>query len=193
MRIALLTHSTHPRGGVAHALAVAEALNRLGHEAAVHAPAGEGHAFCRAAECETRLVAATPAAGRLAHVVKTRISDYIRHFEDSGNRRFDVFHAGDGISANALAALRQRGLISGFAYTVHHVDRFGDEEVDALQQGALRAADRHMTVSRLWQVRLAEDHGLSATLVGNGVDRTVYRPEPDGREAGLRQIGRAHV
>lgn len=186
MRIALLTHSTLPRGGVAHALAVAEAFNRLGHEAVVHAPAGEGQAFHREAGCETRLVAARPVTGGLGPLVKTRIADYVRHFAPPAARRFDVFHAGDGISANALAALRQRGLIAAFSYTVHHVDRFGDAEVDALQRTALRAADRHMTVSRLWQDRLAEEYGLTATIVGNGVDRTTYRPQPDGREEALR-------
>lgn len=186
MRIALLTHSTHPRGGVAHVLAVAESLNRLGHEAVVHAPAAPDRPFFRTAECETRMVAATPATGGLADLVTTRIADYIRHFEAPGARRFDIFHAGDGLSANALATLRRRGLISGFAYTVHHVDRFGDDEVDALQRAALRAADRHMTVSRLWQDRLSDEYGLSAAVVGNGVDRTVYRPEPDGRDEALR-------
>lgn len=190
MRIAILTHSTNPRGGVAHALAVAESFSRLGHEAVVHAPAGPGRSFYRAAGCETRIVAATPATGSLVHVVKTRIADYVRHFEASDLRAFDVFHCGDGISANALATLRRRGLIPGFSYTVHHVERFADEEVDALQQGALRAANRHLTVSRLWQEKLAAEYVLSATVVGNGVDRAVYRPEPDGREEALhRRLG----
>ncbi len=38
LRVAILTHSTNPRGGVVHALALAEALCELGHEAVVHAP-----------------------------------------------------------------------------------------------------------------------------------------------------------
>lgn len=186
MRIALLAHSTNPRGGVAHALSVAEALNRLGHEAVVHAPAGADRPFYRAADCDTVRVPASSVTGGLAALVRARIQDYVSHFETPGARRFDVFHAGDGISANALAILRGRGLIPGFAYTVHHVDRFDDAEVDALQARALRAADRHLTVSRLWRRRLAEEHGLSATLVGNGVDRHLFCPEPDGRGDALR-------
>ena len=38
LRVAILTHSTNPRCGVAHSLALAEALCALGHEAVVHAP-----------------------------------------------------------------------------------------------------------------------------------------------------------
>ncbi|MBB3952881.1 MSMEG_0565 family glycosyltransferase [Aureimonas jatrophae] len=187
MRVALLTHSTNPRGGVAHALAVGEALNRLGQEAVVHAPAGPGASFYRAAWCETRGVATVPAERGFAPFVKGRIADYVRHFEDPTRRRFDVFHAGDGISANALATLRDRGMISAFAYTVHHLDSFGDADVDALQGRALLAADAHLTVSHLWQDKLRHEHGISATLVGNGVDRSIFRPDGDGREAALRK------
>lgn len=187
MRVALLTHSTNPRGGVAHALAVGEALNRLGHEAVVHAPAGPGAGFYRAARCETRGVAVSPRERGFAPFVKGRIADYVRHFEDPARRRFDVFHAGDGISANALAALRDRGMIPSFAYTVHHLDSFGDAEIDALQARALRAADAHLAVSHLWQDKLRYEYGICATLVGNGVDRSVFCPGSDGREAALRE------
>ncbi len=38
LRVALLTHSTNPRGGVVHALALADALTDLGFEVVVHAP-----------------------------------------------------------------------------------------------------------------------------------------------------------
>ena len=32
LRIAILAHSTNPRGGVVHALELGDALSRLGHE-----------------------------------------------------------------------------------------------------------------------------------------------------------------
>lgn len=186
LSVAILTHSTNPRGGVVHALELAEALTRLGHRAVVHAPDARGAGFFRPARCETTLVAATPAGASLHDLVETRVADYLRHFEVAANRRFDVFHAGDGISGNALAALAERGLIGGFARTVHHVDDFADARVGALQARAIRAAGRHFVVSRLWRDRLARDFGLSATVVGNGVDRAVFTPREDGREAEIR-------
>ena len=38
LRVAILAHSTNPRGGVVHALELGDALCRLGHDATVHAP-----------------------------------------------------------------------------------------------------------------------------------------------------------
>ena len=59
-------------------------------------------------------------------MVETRIADYLRYFARAGATDFDVWHAQDGISANALAALKAQGRIPGFARTVHHVDHFAD-------------------------------------------------------------------
>ncbi len=77
LRIAILTHSTHPRGGVAHALALGEALCRLGHEAVVHAPDPTGRGFFRAARCPAISVAAKPVGGSAAALVGARIADYL--------------------------------------------------------------------------------------------------------------------
>ncbi|HXZ02343.1 MAG TPA: MSMEG_0565 family glycosyltransferase [Stellaceae bacterium] len=177
LRIAMLTHSTNPRGAVVHALELAEALTALGHEVAVHAPDPRGAGFFRATRCRTVPVAARPVSGGLAELVETRIADYLRHFSAPGAERFDLYHAQDGISGNALLRLRRRGAIDGFLRTVHHVDRFGDPRLDAWQKAAIVEADRVLCVSRLWQDVLARDYGIAATCVGNGVDTERYRPE----------------
>ena len=41
LRIAMLAHSTNPRGGVVHAMQLSEALAALGHEAVLHATNNE--------------------------------------------------------------------------------------------------------------------------------------------------------
>ncbi|HSI39893.1 MAG TPA: MSMEG_0565 family glycosyltransferase [Xanthobacteraceae bacterium] len=186
-RIAILAHSTNPRGGVVHALELGDALARLGHAAVVHAPDPKGRGFFRPTVCGTVCVPAAPAGTDVAEMVETRIADYVAHFAVPANRRFDVFHAQDGISGNALASLKARGLIHGFARTVHHVDDFADPRLAALQQRAIVSADRHFVVSRLWQDVLAQRFGIAATIVGNGVDAARFTPQPDGREAGLRR------
>lgn len=122
LRIAILTHSTNPRGGVAHCLALAEALCALGHEAVVHAPDPSGRGFFRAAACPTVSVAAQPVVGPTVDLVRARIDDYLRHFASPATCDFDVFHAHCGIGGNALATLKHRRLIPGFVRTVHHVD-----------------------------------------------------------------------
>ena len=190
LRIAILTHSTNPRGGVVHALALGEALTALGHKAVVHAPDSRAAGFFRKADCETVSIPASSFEGDIFAMVETRIGDYLRYFASHAHRRFDVFHAHDGISGNALATLRRERLIASFARTVHHVDSFEDPRIAALQARSIHAANRHFVVSEHWRRKLDRDMGIAATPVGNGVDTTFFRPEKDGTESGLvRRLG----
>ena len=187
LRIAILAHSTNPRGGVVHALELGDALCRLGHLATVHAPDAGGRGFFRSSLARTVCIAASPVGRSIAAMVETRIADYLRHFECAEHRGFDVWHAQDGISANALATLKERGIISSFARTVHHVDDFADPRLAALQSRAIESADRLFVVSRLWRDFLARAYGREAVLVGNGVDRTRFSPVADATDAALRE------
>jgi glycosyltransferase-like protein len=187
LRVALFTHSVNPRGGVSHALSLAEALDELGHEAIVHAPDADARGFYRPPRCGTVAVPATRIAdGDTTALVEARIADYVRWLQRAESRRFDVFHAQDGISGNALADLKQAGRIARFARTVHHVDDFADRRLEELQHRAIATADAHFTVSRLWRDDLRLRVGVEATVVGNGVDLARFRPEPDGREGQLK-------
>jgi glycosyltransferase-like protein len=185
LRIAILAHSTNPRGGVVHALGLADALVHLGHDVTVHAPDASGRGFFRATLCRTIGVPASSVGRDVTAMVETRVADYVRYFERAQNRRFDVWHAQDGISANALATLKQRGLIENFARTVHHVDAFDDTRLAALQLRAITAADRLFVVSRLWEQWLQHELGLDACLVGNGVDTSRFSPVPDATDTSL--------
>jgi glycosyltransferase-like protein len=186
LRIAILAHSTNPRGGVVHALELGDALCRLGHDATVHAPDAGGRGFFRSSLARTAYIAASAVGCGVAAMVEARIADYLRHFERPEHRAFDVWHAQDGISANALATLKERGLIPAFARTVHHVDDFADPQLAALQSRAIESADRLFVVSRLWRDWLVREHGREAVLVGNGVDRTRFSPVADATDAALR-------
>jgi glycosyltransferase-like protein len=187
LRIAILAHSTNPRGGVVHSLELGDALVAMGHECVVHAPDPRGKGFFRRTTCETVSVPARPVGANVRELVEIRAADYVEHFTTAAHRRFDLFHAQDGISANALATLKERGLISGFARTVHHIDVFDDPVVATMQRRSILAADQHLVVSAKWRRKLHEDFGIEATIVGNGVDRARYNPRRDGSEAALRQ------
>jgi glycosyltransferase-like protein len=185
-RVAILTHSTNPRGGVVHALELGDALTRLGYRATVFAPDATRTGFFRKTLCATSCVPAKPVGRDVRAMVETRIADYVGFFERPENRNFDVWHAQDGISGNALATLKERGLIGGFARTVHHVDAFDDERVAALQRRAIVAADALFVVGRLWRDWLAREFKRDACYVGNGVDRSRFSPTPDETDAELR-------
>jgi hypothetical protein len=186
LRVAILCHSINPRGGVVHGLELAEALTALGHEAVLHAPDVRGAGFFRATTCKTVGVPGRPVSGNLRALVETRVADYLAYFDNPSHRRFDVFHAQDSISGNALATLKERGLIPGFARTVHHLDDFADPDVAALQTRALISADKHFVVSQTWKRRLFEDYRIDTTDIGNGVDARRYTPQRDGGEDALR-------
>jgi glycosyltransferase-like protein len=185
-RIAILAHSTNARGGVVHALELGDALTRLGYAATVFAPDPAGAGFFRATQCETVCVPASPIGRNVTAMVETRVADYLRYFERAENRRFDVWHAQDGISANALATLKQRRWIHGFARTVHHVDSFDDERLRRLQLRAIETADELFVVGRLWRDWLARQLNRGAHYVGNGVDRNRFSPKPDETDGKLR-------
>ncbi|MEQ4599758.1 MAG: MSMEG_0565 family glycosyltransferase [Methylobacteriaceae bacterium] len=187
LRIAILTHSTNPRGGVAHCLALAEALCALGHEAVVHAPDPAGRGFFRNAACTTVSVAAEPVKGATVDLVRARINDYLRHFSTPAACDFDVFHAHDGIGGNALATLKRRRLIPGFVRTVHHVDSFSDPLLAEWQDRSIREATRLLCVSRTWADWIRDDLGAEADIVGNGVDLSVFRSEPTEADAAVRE------
>jgi glycosyltransferase-like protein len=177
LRIAILAHSTNPRGGVVHAIELADSLTRLGHEAVVHAPDPNGKGLFRAPLSPAVTVMATPAGKDVADMVRVRICDYVRHFEVRANRRFDVYHAQDAISANALATLRQCGLIGGFARTVHHIDSFSDPRLIDWQTRSIAEADELFVVSALWQAELIATFGRPSAIIGNGVDTTRFSNE----------------
>jgi glycosyltransferase-like protein len=187
LRIAMLSHSTNPRGGVVHAMQLSEALAALGHDVSLHAPDARGVGFFRKPACNAVSVPAGSAPADMTDMVEQRIGEYIRYFEDPAARDFDIFHAHDGISGNAIATLKERGLIPAFVRTIHHVDQFADPRLMALQHRSIDSADVFFTVSTMWQKALEETSGISSTVVGNGVDTTRFSPAADRSAAALRQ------
>jgi glycosyltransferase-like protein len=186
LRIAMLAHSTNPRGGVVHALALSDALMGLGHDVVLHAPDAKGHGFFRTARCEMRPFPVALAASDMHAMIEQRVAEYVEHFSESQNRGFDVYHAHDGISGNALATLKAQGLIPGYVRTVHHIEAFADPRIGYLQARSIREADAWMVVSSLWRDRLRDDFGVDAAVCGNGVDCVRFHPNLDGREPELR-------
>jgi glycosyltransferase-like protein len=176
LRIALLTHSTNPRGGVVHAIELGDALRAMGQDVSLVAPDPGARGLFRATRCRYEAVPAVPCDGGLVALVRQRIGEYVAWFEDPETPRYDIYHAQDSISANALAVLVRRGLIPGFVRTVHHLDHFDEPELDAWQRRGYQDATTVLCVSRLWQRTLAQQHGVTAALVNNGVDTARFAP-----------------
>jgi glycosyltransferase-like protein len=185
LRVALFTYATQPRGGVLHALALGEALHALGHEVVLHA-LDDGVGFIRAPRCPYVLVPVVASRADFVTFVRTCIDTYERSW-DPATGAFDVYHAHDGISGNALATLVERGSIPHFVRTVHHLDDFGRGELAALQDRSILLAARCLVVSRLWGRRVARAYGIEPALVPNGVDSGRFYPVPAPVRARLRE------
>ncbi|MEI8572286.1 MSMEG_0565 family glycosyltransferase [Methylomonas sp. LW13] len=187
LRIAMLTHSVNPRGGVVHAMQLAEALQELGHDVTLIAAAEPGKKFFRAVRCRTTLIPLTRLSGDLVATVGQRIQAYIDYFSQSATTTFDIYHAQDAISGCAMAELSERGIIDGFVRTVHHLDSFDDVSLMTWQSRSFVAAQRVLCVSRDWQDKLHKQHRIAATQVNNGVDVQRYSPVPHAHDETLRQ------
>jgi glycosyltransferase-like protein len=183
LRIAMLTYSVKPRGGVVHALAVAEALAQRGHHVELFAVGRPGEGFFRRPAVPAHVVEHTPPDAPFDERVAALIAGYregLRAPLAAGG--FDVVHAQDCISANAAAGLRDEGVVLRVLRTVHHVDDFRSPSLIACQERSIVAPDRVVCVSSPWVERLRDGFGIEAGLVRNGVDRRRYRPPRDARE-----------
>ncbi|WP_017324022.1 MSMEG_0565 family glycosyltransferase [Synechococcus sp. PCC 7336] len=186
LRIALLTYSTQPRGGVIHAMELAEALYTLGHSVCLFALDKTGAGFPRPLNCEAVCVPAAPAPSDIGELVQWRIREYVDYFTKC-DRPFDCYHAQDCLSANALVALRDRQIVPHVIRTVHHIDEFNSSYLRTCQDRSILEVDRCFCVSEYWQQQLRVHYGVEALQVANGVNLKRYSPQPSGRESALKQ------
>jgi len=185
VKVAMLTYSVKPRGGVEHALAVAEALAGRGHEVGVAALAQPGEAFFRATPVEvaTHLVEHVPTAETFDERILAMVAAYREGLRPLlADERWDIVHAQDCISANAALDLRDEGVIEHVVRTVHHVDEFISPSLIACQDRSILRPDLVLCVSEPWVARLAGEFGVEAQLVRNGVDRARFRAPHDSAE-----------
>jgi glycosyltransferase-like protein len=181
--IAMLTYSVKPRGGVVHAVEVAEALGRRGHRVELFALARSGDDFFRRPRVPAHLIE----HDRTEEALDTRVEGMIDAFAAGlrsalADRHFDLLHAQDCLSANAALKLRAEGPTPCLVRTVHHVDDFRSSSLVECQERSILGPDRVLCVSRPWVRRLAEDFGVDAGLVRNGVDQRRFRPPGSAAE-----------
>lgn len=187
MRIALLTYSTKPRGGVVHTLALAEALSGLGHDVDVWSLARGGDTgFFRpvAPAVGVRLV---PFPDVADEPVGARILRSIAVLSAAFDRcGYDVVHAQDCLSANAAGDCVR---------TIHHLDAFTTPELVACHERAIVTPYAHLCVSRAVADQVRAGWGITPTVIGNGVDADRFAaaaadPARAARAAWTDRLGR---
>jgi len=172
-RIALITYSTKPRGGVVHTLALGEALHAAGADVTILTLGDPEVGFYREVAAPTMILQAPGGGGTLEEKVFASIDALEEGLRSVGDR-FDVLHTQDCISARAAARIRDSGSGVPVYRTVHHVDDFTTQALIDCQIRAIHEPDRVMVVSDHWRQLLAQDYGVSADLVWNGVDLDLF-------------------
>jgi glycosyltransferase-like protein len=161
-RIALLSYSTKPRGGVVHTLALAEALAEAGQDVTVWALGRGGDSgFFRPVHAAVRQrIVPFPEVPR--ETVGARILRSITVLRDAfDGSGYDIVHAQDCISANAVGHCVR---------TVHHLDHFTTPELAACHERAITRPFAHICVSAAVAGELGDGWGIRATVIPNGVD-----------------------
>lgn len=182
MRIALLTYSTKPRGGVVHTLALAEALAGLGAQVDVWTLGRGGDTtFFRPVDPAVT-VHAVPFPTREGEDVGARIVRSIATLRDAFDHTgYDVVHAQDCISANAAVPCVR---------TIHHLDEFATPELAACHERAVVEPVARVCVSASVAREVEQGWGLTPTVIHNGVDAARFAAGAEDAEGRARWRGR---
>ena len=172
MRIALLTYSTRPRGGVVHTLSLAEALAGLGHDVTVWT-LGRGGGFFRPIDPRVRTAIVpfpeVPGEGVGPRILRS-IAELRAAFTPGD---YDIVHAQDCISANA---------VDRCVRTIHHLDQFTTPELAACHERAITRPYAHLCVSAAVAREVDDGWGLQPAVIPNGVDAARFAAAtPDTR------------
>jgi glycosyltransferase-like protein len=163
VKIALLTYSTKPRGGVVHTLALAEALAAAGQDVTVWTLGRDGDSgFFRPVDQAVRLRVVPFPGGGPSEGAGERILRSIAVLRDAFTPgEYDIVHAQDCISANAAGDCLR---------TVHHLDHFTTPELAACHERAITHPFGIICVSHAVAGEVAAGWGITATVIPNGVD-----------------------
>ncbi len=188
MQIRIATYSTKPRGGVVHALNLAEGLADRGHQVELWALSPDGARFFREPRVDVHLV---PVERREDEDIDERILRYADVLTDGMRAAgpVDVNHAEDCLSARALLTLRAEGRIASIVRTIHHVDAFTSQVLLDCQRASILDVDHRLCVSQHWAERVQEEFGVASDVVANGVDAERFAGCPLDRAAAGRRFG----
>jgi glycosyltransferase-like protein len=189
MRVALLTYSTKPRGGVVHTLNLAEALADSGVDVTVWSLARRGdRGFFRAVHPAVRveLVDYPDRDGESVTERIVRSIELMRAAIDPDD--YDIVHAQDCISANAVGSCIR---------TIHHLDEFTTPVLAECHEKAVVEPYARICVSAAVAGEVTAGWGLHPTVIGNGVHARRFSdaaadtpPARNRRDKWLREHGR---
>jgi glycosyltransferase-like protein len=178
MRIALLTYSTKPRGGVVHTLALAEALADRGHDVTVWTLGRGGDAVFFRPLHPSVSVRVVPFAADPDETVGDRIMRSIGTLRAAFTEDYDVVHAQDCISTNAVPWCIR---------TIHHLDHFTTPELADCHEKAIVNPVARICVSAAVAAEVEAGWGYTPAVIPNGVHAERYVEAAGGSAAAVAE------
>jgi len=171
MRVAMLTYSTRPRGGVVHALKLAERLAALGVDISVHSLARADDTAAQAGYFRPISVPSNIYRYEWHPDMITRLERMIESYATYLPRGADIYHSQDCVGGTALAKMKSSGAIKApVIRTIHHVDDFAEPRLFEFEKRAVALADHRFVVSQYWRDELKRTFGFDSVVSYNGID-----------------------
>ena len=171
MRVAMLTYSTRPRGGVVHALKLAERLANEGASVTLYSLARSDDGAARSGYFRKVTVPFEIFEYEWHQDLVLRLERMIDAYSYGLPHDATVYHAQDCVGGTALSRMKARGLISAPIFrTIHHIDDFSEPRLFEFERRAVGLADYRFVVSRYWQKELRAEYGFDSVVTYNGMD-----------------------
>jgi len=187
LRVALLTYSTKPRGGVVHTLHLAEALAARGADVTIWSLARAGdRGFFRDVDPAVR-VRLAPFSDLPGDTVTDRIIRSITVLREAFvGDEYDIVHAQDCISANAVGRCIR---------TIHHLDEFTTPILAECHEKAIVEPYARICVSAAVAAQVRAGWRLEPTVIPNGVaaQRFIDAASADSAATAARQRWRTEL
>lgn len=190
MKTAMLTYSLRPRGGVIHALCLAEALQRKGIDITIFSlrrsdSLDKSQGFFRETPVRTEI---------FEYVWHEDIKDRLRSMTEAIMnglpKDFDIYHAQDCVCDTALQlSVSEGGIRPPTIRTVHHVEGFQDPFLNKCERNALSGSSEKITVSKYWKEQLKREYCIESTVIYNGIDLSKFNGPSKPRDPFILFVG----
>jgi glycosyltransferase involved in cell wall biosynthesis len=179
LEVAMLTYSTRARGGVAHALKLAEHLTTKGVNVTLHSLAREDDDQSLQGYYRGVGVPHDIYPFEWHEDVMIRLERMIDAYVTALPRDADIYHAQDCVGGTALYRMKSDGRLHAPVFrTVHHIDDFAEPRLFEFEKVAVRHADHRFVVSSFWKDALEREHGLESRIAHNGIDLAEFSALP---------------
>jgi len=179
LKVAMLTHSTRPRGGVVHALKLAERLRASGVDVTLYSLARDDDPDSMKGYFREVSVPFNIFPYVWDTELITRLENMIDSYVKNIPKDADIYHAQDCVGGTALDRMRARELISAPVFrTVHHIDDFAEPRLFEFEKHAVANSEHIFVVSKYWRDVLDREYAHESVIAYNGIDPSDFEPLP---------------